>query len=267
MSFVAIFTVLQVIGYSGLAVRFWQTGLSRTYRFFFAFLIFESLRVALAAMLPRGSDMYARFYFTTQPALWLFHALMTLEVFKTALQAHPGIATTSRKLIALCLSASVIFAAATVAVDVQRHESTDLILSYFFTLERVVNCSLLLFVVLLMVALAWFPFPLTRNALVHASIFSFFFFAKTVLMLLLVLLGPGFYLIASWTLLAATVSSLILWGTLLTPAGEQSVVRSGYQRDPQTEERLLSQLESLNRSLGGSVRKAAEFHRDTKEYR
>lgn len=254
MSFVFLFSALQVMAYLALALRFVQLGLSPIYRYFVVFMVVEAARLALFAALPRGSDLFAYCYFVSQPVLWVFHALITLEVFQIALRNYPGIATGSRYLIAACLGAAVVLAGATLAVELPVHPNS-ITLESFLAFERAINVSLLCFVGLLVFGLSWFPVPLTRNALVHAGVFSFFFAAKGALVFSRNLLGPDFNDTANRILLAATLISLALWAAFLTKSGEFRKIKSGYKRSPLDETRLLSQMEAINRTLVGSAKR------------
>lgn len=255
MSFTLISTVLQFFAYTALAVRLVSTGLARTYRWLTAFLIFEALRIAVVGAIPRNRSVYAIVYFASEPLYWLLCALMTLEVFQAAFRQQPGIATASRRAIAVCVGVSVAFAVGTMAFNVQQHNSPYVLLENYLTLERVITSSLLFFVILLIAMLAWFPVPLTRNAMAHSAIFAFFFGSLTTLLLLRNIYGPWFATFVNALLPAVTISCVLLWGFLLTAEGEKTSVRSGYRRNTADEERLIRQLETLNQTLMGAARK------------
>lgn len=246
---------LLAAAYCVLAARIFQTGLARRYRYFTIFLAFEAICLALTTAISRDADLYGYIYFATQAVVWLLYALMTLEVFNVALQHHQGIASAVRWLIAICVGTSVAVASATLAFNVQRHQSPYEILENFFVLERVVHSSLLCFVFLLVAALGWFPVPLTRNAVIHAGVFAFFFASQTGILLVRNVLGPEFTIAGNWIIFLTTLISLILWGTLLSQEGEAREVRSGISRDPADEERLMAQIDSLNQTLVGSSRR------------
>jgi len=255
MSWITILTLLQILGSLGLAFRLVRMELVRNYPCFATFLIFEAVRVGAMSAIPRNTNVYALVYFFSQPILWVFYALITLEVFQAAFKTQPGIATLSRRLIAYCLTGSVLLSTASSALEVQRNASPYRILENYLSVERVVNCSLLLFVVLLLIALTWLPIVLTRNALIHACIFCFFFSVKTGLFLFRNALGPEVADIFNAVLLVSTLVTLSLWGFLLTKAGDTLRVRSGYRLDPVREHQLMAQLDAINRTLIGTVKK------------
>lgn len=248
------FTILQILAYGLVAIKLIRSGLSGTYRYLTGLMLFECARVATAGFLRRGSDLYGYFYVFSQPVLWLLYALVTLEVFHVVLRAHPGIAAFSRRSVTVAVVLAALLSASTLALF-RKPDSPYWLLESFFTIERVVLCSLLFFVVLLILALAWFPVPLTRNALVHAGVFTFFFGTSTAALLVRTLVGPQAAGMASIALIAATLISLVLWGVLLTPEGEQRKVKAGYRRSPDDEDRVLAQLDAINRTLLGSARK------------
>jgi hypothetical protein len=192
-------------------------------------------------------------YFFTQPGVWLFHALMMLEVYQVVFRSQPGISVFSRRVISAAVLLAALLAMGTLFLK-PPPDSPYALLESYLAIERAVNFSLFCFVLLLIAFLAWFPVPLARNALVHSAVFSLFFGVKAVALLARTMLGPDITSAASTAVLCVSLVSLGLWASLLTSAGEQVRVRSSYRRDAVDEERLLNQLEMINRTLLRSAR-------------
>ena len=240
--------VAQIVLYASLAFRLYLSGLSVIYRYLTAFSVFEMLRVATAAVLPYGTNLYTAFYVITQPIAWIFYSLITLEVYQAVFRSKRGIASFSRRVIPVAVGLSVLLAMGTLLL--QPHpDSPYFNLEIYFAVERAVNFSLLCFVLLLIGFLTWFPVPLARNALVHSAVFSLYFGVKAVAVLARTLLGPAVTDRANVAVLCVSVVSLTLWTMLLRRSGEEARVRTGYRRNSVDEERLMHQLESINRTL------------------
>jgi hypothetical protein len=243
-----ILSLAQVPVYGLLGYKLYRTGLSSVYRYLTAFVIFDLIRVVIAAIIPRDTDAYGQLYLFTQPALWLFHALMMLEVYQVVFRSQQGISLFSRWVISIAVVVSAVLAMGTLFLK-PLPDSPYGLLETYLTVERAINFSLFFFVLLLIGFLAWYPVPLARNALVHSTIFSLFFGVKALALLVRTLAGPDVTRAVSTAVLCVSIASLGLWVLLLTSAGEQVRVRSGYRRDALDEERLLHQLETINRTL------------------
>jgi hypothetical protein len=241
----ALFLLLQVPGYAVLAFRLFRTGLSGVYRYLTVFVIFDLLRVGIASSLRSATDLYAHFYLFTQPFVWLFYALMTLEVYQNAFRSQAGIARFSGRVISCAVAVSTAIAVASLFLS----SHSESVFENYLALERAINFSLLCFVLVLIAFLSWFPVPLARNALVHSWVFSLFFGVKAVSMLIRTLAGPEVNAATNVAVLVTSVFSLALWAILLTAAGERVQVRAGYRRSGIDQDRLMNQLELINRTL------------------
>jgi len=244
----------EVVALSLLAVKLWRTGLSRIYRALFVFAIFEAARAALFLSLPHGTTLYGYMYVTTEPITWVLYAVMTLEAYQTALGGFPAISSVSRRFVSVSLAGAVVLSVASLAFGTSNSTRYP-ILEAFLLVRRVVDASLLIFVVCLALILFWFPVPLNRNALVNAATFTFYFGATTGAIFLRNLLGPESTAVANVALMCAANCMVIAWMVLLNPQGQQQSVTAGIPRDRERAERLIGQLEALNSTLAGSARK------------
>lgn len=239
--------ILQVIGFGVLTARLLLSGLASTYRYLTLRAAFECVRVGIAYSMPKNTETYAHFYFATQPILWILDVLMLLEVYTAVFDSQKGIASFSRRVILIALVVSAGFAALTFVLRPTSTLSETLAL--VATLERAVNISLLCFIILLVGFLTWFPVRLSRNTLVHSTVFSVYFALRAVTSLIRTSIPQDLWLTLNILAMGASVLSIIVWILGLTPQGEQVTVRSGLRRDAIEQERLMEQLESINRSL------------------
>lgn len=244
----------EVVALVLLALKLWRTKLSRIYRALFVFAIFESARATLSLIVPRDTILYWYLYVATEPITWVLYALMTLEAYQTALSEFPAISSVSRRFVSVALAGAVVLSVGSLAFGTTT-DGRYPIMEAFFLVGRVVNASLLTFVVCLALILFWFPVPLNRNALVNAASFTFYFGITTGAIFLRNLAGPDVNDGASVAVMFAANCMVIAWMVLLNPQGQHQSVRAGIPRDKESAERLIGQLEALNSTLAGSVRK------------
>jgi hypothetical protein len=109
--------------------------------------------------------------------------------------------------------------------------------------------SLLIFLLLFTAFLAYFPVPVNRNTATHTRIFACYFLLRTVLLIFRNLItGDATYGVNMVLSLLAT-ACLVSWAALLSRSGEEIPTSTSYRRDPEQEERLIAQLNAINRTL------------------
>ncbi|HYO82511.1 MAG TPA: hypothetical protein VES20_14000 [Bryobacteraceae bacterium] len=242
-------TAAEIAAYVFLAVQLFRHHLAGTYRWLCCFALADALRLVIGSAIPRRTDLYAWFYLTTQPITWLLLALVTLEIYSGVLHKHAGLAGLSRKAMAGVLGAATILAVLTLPLNASsdgrmRH------LESFFLLERTVYFSLLAFVIFLACFLAWYPIRLAQNTLVHFGVFTGYFGTLVAAWFVRTLGGPAFVHAANVLHMTGTIAAACLWAILLRTDGERVSSKAGVRnRTPDEEERILAQLEAINRTL------------------
>ena len=244
---VYVLNAVQVAGLLLLTYKLVTSGLARIYRYLTIRAAFECFRVVATFYIPARTALYAQFYFVTQPLLWILDALMLLEVYTTVFNKHKGIAGLSRKLIPAAMLFSACLAALTMALRPVGESPS--ILDMLAALERSVNISLLCFVIVLIGFLTWFPVPLSRNTLVHSTVFCAYFASRAIAFLIRTTLSRDLWPIVGVVVISASVASVYAWILGLTRQGEYVTVRTGVHRHPVDQERLMEQLEAINQSL------------------
>jgi hypothetical protein len=235
--------------------RLYSTELYRTYRFFFASLIFGLARSA--ALYPFGprSQIYYRIWVTTQPVLWLFCVLVVSELYSLALKQYRGIYSVGRWFFFAAVSMSTILSALSVMSTMTSPTGNRPHPLYYAALaERGIYTSLAIFLLLLLCLVAWFPVPLSRNLLMHCCVYSAFFFSNNVVMLYWHS-GEKNTNLANIGRLSVAFACLVCWIFALSRSGEKSVTSLRLGRSPLEEKRLLGQLETLNATLLRTARK------------
>ena len=239
----------QIAGFAILFLRLYASKLTGIYRYFTAYVVFQIARMILTMVIPYRSNAFGNFFFTCEPIVWILSALAILEVYGIVLRNHPGIATWGRWALTGSIGASIVLSLCTLFLDYQNASEKYPILANFFLLSRLVTISLLLFVVLITFCLLWFPIVLNRNTVVHCCVFAGYFLIKSTTYVVAGLLpGHSFVSINVAVQLLVTVCCAA-WIVGLSAEGETIPAKIGHYWDPAQEERLMAQLDAINRTL------------------
>jgi len=105
-----------------------------------------------------------------------------------------------------------------------------------------------------MFLLVWYAVPLCRNVVVHAVIYTVFFLSLTMGTLLYSVFGMKNIDALNTGLTAMSTACTLAWFFLLSRSGEEVRVKLPWI-GPEQEERILSQLDSMNAALLRTARK------------
>jgi hypothetical protein len=247
-------TLAQLAALLALLLRLFLSRLFREYRFFTAYILFELLRLCASLAIPSNTSLYSEFFFATESISWIFYVLVLMEVFQHALRSHPGIASFSRRVLFGSMIVAAVMSVSTLLISYET-PSKFRILEQFLLIDRVILSSLLILIFLLTVFLRYFPVPLSRNSKVHATIFAAYFFFKTAVLLFRNLVGPQMVQQANIALFTLATLCLLGWARSLTRDGETIADTSAHRADPETERKLLAQLDAINSTLLKSAKK------------
>lgn len=179
---------------------------------------------------------------------WMLYAYVVCEMFGRMFSAYPGIARTGRRFIALSMIVAVTAAFLTSVQDFGSHLSSVEIL--FTTIgERVVSAAIAFYLILMLLFLRWMPVPVPVNTARHTLIFFVYFVTSAAVYHFWNRFAESTDRVAVNSALAlAAIFSFSAWAWSLRPEGE-SVNRLLRPQTPDAE-RILGQLESINRALG-----------------
>ena len=230
-------------------------GLYHTYRYFLASMGLALLRSAILFPFAPISETYYRLWVATQPLIWLSYILVVFELYSLALKRYQGIYSLSRWFFLGSLAASMTISALTLLPTMSGPPAAYPLRYYYALAERGVVTSLAFLLFLLLILVAWFPVPLSRNLVTHASIYTAYFFVTNVIVLFWHL-GPkaNNYYSSVFRLVFAFICYLC-WVLFLSHRGEDRIASLRLGRNPISEKRLLGQLETLNATLLRSARK------------
>lgn len=246
--------VFSLFGSALLAIKLYKNGLWQKYRIFFWFCC---LRIADSLwpffVTDTSSLKYFHIWMSTQPILWLFHILLVAELYRLILEGHRGIYSLGRRamygavLVAVCISILTLLPHFTPKSPMARYFALE------FATNRGIDFALAVFLLLILLFLSRFPIKLTRNVLVHAAIYTLYFFSNSLAVFLRTLFGVAASASISLLLMGVSCACLLAWLILLSPHGEE-VQASFSTISPEREKNALRQLESLNATLLKSIR-------------
>jgi hypothetical protein len=231
--------------------KLWRTGLYRRYLALSGYLLLNFLiyLFILFWFTDLRSAEYLRFYVYSQPLVWLFSILVVRELYTLVLEKFKGLATLGRWFQYAGLAISLLVSGLSLLPRMRSgtlQKSTSL--TYFYPIERGVDCALLVFLLLLLLWLSRYPVPLSRNLLIHSLVYSTLFLSESVGLFARAFFGFELSRPVSTFLVAVLAGCLLTWLICLSERGEEvrlSVPRFG----PEEEKRILNQLEALNSTL------------------
>jgi hypothetical protein len=242
-----------VIAASSLAGAFklWRTGLSKKYRALVAYLLFSGLySVSVLIFFPGfHSPAYVTFWEITQPLTWFFSVWLILELYTLILEKHKGLATFGRWVQYAGFGLATLMSLLVMAPQIRvAGHGSKAVFVYYYAVERGVDCGMLAFLLVLLFWLTQYPVPLSRNVLVHSFVYTTLFFADSLALFARMFFGMQLWAPAAAALNVVFALCLLAWLILLTPKGEETRMRL-LHFSADDEERVLAQLESLNRTL------------------
>jgi hypothetical protein len=242
-----------IVPISGLLplVKLWQTGLYKRYKSLTAFLIFLSIYCFGILFFQKNysSWTYKLYFEIMQPLTWLFSILVVLELYTLILERHKGLATFGRWIQYAGLTVSTLLSVLVMLPRIKAgpQHGNEVVL-YYYTVERGVDCGMLVFLLFILIWLTQYPVSLSRNVVVHSFVYSALFLSNTLGTFAQVFFG---YQLSTWLsemLEVVLVLCLLTWLIFLTRKGEEVRVSLPHFSAEQ-EVRVLQQLETLNRTL------------------
>ena len=244
------FSLVSLVGSALVGVKLFYLHLNRKYPVFSAYCFF---RAAYLAYFLTFSDFrsaaYLKFWVATEPIIWVFYVLLVMELYSLVLENHKGLYTLGRWAMYVSLAVSLTVSGLTMmagwtAANVKR----SLLLAYFFAIERGIVFSLLLFLLIALFFLSRYPVPLSRNVVLHSLAYSALFLSNTLGLFVRSVLGVTVSRAVSLSLMAVSSVCILVWLVFFDAEGERSPMKLP-RLDPMEEERVLSQLATLNSTV------------------
>lgn len=256
---ISFFQVVAIVGSALVVYKLVASGLYRRYRIFFVYFVFRLPYVTCSLVLSnltglRGGDgvkSFAYFYlfFYSEPLLLLFYILVVAELYRLVLERYKGLYTVGRWAMygAVAISAAVSVLTLLQKIRPSLPEPSKRLM-YEIAAERGVDLALVIFILLIVWFLSRYPIPLSRNVVVHTVIYSIFFLSSALVLLWRTLLGHNPTSVFNLISTAISSACVVAWWLLLSAKGEEAQVHQPELR-PDSEERILQQLDMLNETL------------------
>ena len=250
LSLEQLLVVLQVLALAALCVRMWWTRLYRVYSYFFVYLLLALLQTVVAPFFPIRSALYLYVWMASEAVVVALYVLVVLEAYAIILRDLAGIAGAARQYIKVAIACAV--AVSLLLVGLEKAPAT--IPQYFLVCERAIISSLLVFVMLSLIFLVYYPVPLNRNAVIYSVGFAIYLLVKTIALFAANLRNSLWHQLDT-ALLGFSAACLLFWVLTLGPAGEVKTVVVGHRWDLEEEKRIVSRLKAINESLLRTAKK------------
>lgn len=241
-------------GHFVLILRLMREGLTRRYRTFTIFLLAETAQNCVLFSLQWNSNVYAWAWIVSEAVICLFYLLVLLELYTLVLEGYPGIATTGRRAMLGSLALSVVISGLTLMGDISNPSEKYRELALLTAIERGLLFSLVLFLLLIAGFLAYYPVPLRRNVVVHATVYFLYFFGSAASLFYRNVTGHEVGAAANFAGLIVSVLCLAAWISLLDREGESLASAQLKRPRREDEERVMQQLNEINAALTRSGR-------------
>ena len=255
VAFVAYLPAVSILGTGLTSIKLLKTGLFRRYPAFFAYLIVPVPCFAALVFIPLRSPAYFYIWAVIQPVAWFLSIRMVFELYRLILERHKGLYSLGRWAMYTGIAVSVTISALTLLPHItpqmpQRSKG----MAYFTAGERGIDFSLAIFLLFMMFLLSWYAVPLCRNVVVHAVICTVFFLSSALRLLLYSVFGLKNFDALNTGMMVVSTTCVLAWFFLLNRRGEEVRVKLPWI-GPEQEERILSQLDSMNAALLRTARK------------
>lgn len=243
------------------AAKLYQSGLFRRYRVFFAYFVFRVPDASYPLLVDVKSPVYFYFWVFTEPLVWVFYVWVVLELCRLVLERHPGLYTLGKWAMYVGMAVSVTLSVLSVlakfeAAPQQRSRSLhNSIIGYFYAADRGVSFCLAIFLLLMLLLLSRYPVRLSRNVVLHTTLYTIFFLSNTLSVILLSVFGLHLFTTIDTGLMGVSALCILAWLIFLTPKGEEVRLNIPHFA-PENERRILYHLDALNSTLLRLSRKA-----------
>lgn len=237
------------------AAKLFRSGLYLRYRVFFAYFLFRVPIAAYPLLVDIKSPVYFYIWVFTEPLVWMFYIWVVLELCGLVLERHRGLYTLGKWAMYVGMAVSVTLSVLSVmarfkAAPAQRSKSSlsNSIIGYFFAADRGVTFCLAIFLLLMLLLLSRYPVRLSRNVILHTTLYTIFFLSNTLSVILKTVFGVHLFTTIDTGLMGVSAVCILAWLIFLSPKGEE--VRLNIPNfAPEDEKRILYHLDALNSTL------------------
>jgi len=245
------------IGCGAVAHLYFQ-GLHRQYRILLIFLCIQSSRslsLFVAQWVIPTRQAYSWTWVHTEPILWLSYILLVSDLYSLVLQKYKGLQTVGRWILFISIPLAIVISIVSVLPTLHKPASEISVVFYFDLVNRGIMFSLVIFILLILSLLSWYPITLSRNVMLHCVICTIFFISASMGYLVRNVQGGAVHNAVNLAHLVITAVCWSGWLFLLTPRGETAHMVMRREWSKEEERRLVEQLTAINSSLLRTARK------------
>jgi hypothetical protein len=232
-----------------LLAKLYGSNLTRRYRFFSLYLLFETVCGSLLLMAGRATTLYGQIWLVSKPLSWVLCLFVLLEIYSLVMANYPGIASLMRWAVTIAAGASAAISIVSLGFDFHNPNEPFPLLRYAFAVQRTVDGTMAISVLVPLLFMLRFPVRLSRNVVAHCALFSTMVGVEAAALLARNWFGRGVHLYTNLAITIDTIVCLLLWIALLNPEREQIEQPVGPLCSPETERVLLDQLKAFNTVL------------------
>jgi hypothetical protein len=255
---------------SGAAIRLYCQSLYKTYRRLELFLCFQVVRsftllvigtpaavklLRLGAWFPHPHQAYAWTWVRTEPVLWLFYILVVLELYSLVLVNYKGLHTVGRWVFLIAITLAVLISGLSVLPTLGNPNEKAVVIFYYALVARGIMFSLVLFILLILFFLSWYPISLSRNLVIHTFVCTIYLISHSLGYLVRNVEGTVVTYAVNLANQCITIICFGAWMLLLTRKGETTKMVVRREWTLEEEKRLVDQLTAINSSLLRATRK------------
>jgi hypothetical protein len=237
------------------AAKLYWSGLYRRYRVFFAYFLFRVPNALVPLLVKHDSPVYFYVWILTEPLIWMFYIWVVLELCGLVLERHGGLYTLGKWAMSLGMTVSVTISVLSVLAKFKAATPQQSVVTlntsliwYFYAADRGVTFCLAIFLLLMLLLLSRYPVRLSRNVVLHTTLYTIYFLSSTLGMMLATIFGPHRFDTIGTGLMAVSALCIVAWFVFLNPKGEEVRVNIPHFT-PENEHRILFHLDSLNSTL------------------
>jgi hypothetical protein len=240
---------LNIAATAALTIRLWTSGLAQVYRWLFLYFVAGTLEQCVILFVPKNTTLYGWIYIVGQGLKIVLVIFVVLELYRLALAGQPALAKYGQKTAGVVLSAAAGIAAVGLLFYTTVPPGRSVILYRFYSFERTMDSFVLIFLVLIVIFMTWFPVRMKRNVAFYLVGFMVQFLARSEGLLLLNVLSSRLENALNITMLSISSACMLVWLFALSQEGEKVTTVVGHRWDPGAMDRVSGQLDSINTSL------------------
>ena len=239
---------ISIAGTLLLVILLVRRDLYRGYRCFFLYQVFNAVQTC-AALVPIPERYVIARYAVGQTIKTVLASLVVLEIYRLSLQERKALARFGRNVVGYALGIS--FLASLIRLFFYGTVPPDqVVLHYTLAVEGVVDSTILIFLCLMGIFLAWFPVQMKKSLVAYFLGFVFYFSALWVI-LLLAIRHTAARDVATVNVIGEviTLACIIFWIKGMRKEDDDNTTTTGHRWNPEEMERLKTQLDEINAGL------------------